>query len=94
MHIGLMWHALGSWGLQGWPLQEGLRSCPHFQQPSSAGSKADLLLPKAAPISNAGGTSVVTYVRKGKNTEAAVRVRREENARETTLQTPRLAKRE
>jgi len=34
-------------------------------------SKTDLLLPKAKPLRGAGGTSVITYLRKGKNCCAA-----------------------
>ena len=51
--------------------------------------------PKAEPIRDAGGASVITYLRKGKkHCEAAVRERREKNVRETTLQTPKSVKKE
>jgi len=39
--------------------------CPKERMP--AGSKMDLLLAKAKPISDGGSTSVITYLRRGKN---------------------------
>lgn len=41
-----------------------------------AGSKHDLLLPKTEPLSNTGGATVITYLRKDKRCcAAAVKVR-------------------
>jgi len=45
-----------------------VRSCeklpPCLIKPLQAGSKTDLLLPKAKPISDSGSASVITYLRK------------------------------
>ena len=45
-----------------------VRSCqkllPSLIKPVSAGSKIDLSLPKAKPISNGGSASVITYLRR------------------------------
>jgi len=49
---------------------------PYLIQPVPAGSKTDLLLAKAKPISDGGSTSGITYLRRGrkkKTVEMAVR---------------------
>jgi len=38
---------------------------PRPTEPRPAGSKTDLLLAKAQPISDGGSTSVITYLRRG-----------------------------
>ena len=47
-----------------------VRSCeklpPCLVEPVPAGSKTDLLLAKAKPISDGGSASVITYLRRGK----------------------------
>jgi len=58
---------------QGWEEVEtaGLASCNRrhgaapVSEPVAAGSKADPLLANAEPVSDAGGASVITYLRKG-----------------------------
>jgi len=44
----------------------------------SAGSKMDLPVSKAKPISNSGSTSGITYLRMGKNTCGLMAVEKEE----------------
>jgi len=43
-----------------------------------AGSKRDLLLTKAQPVSHDGSTSVITHLRRGKKTAVKMAVKREE----------------
>ena len=80
------------WGLQGWL---SLRSCekltPCLIKPVSAGSKTDLPLAKAKPISDGGNTSGIAYLRKERKNCGETAVKREEwdEVRETSLQTPR-----
>jgi len=63
--------------------------------PDTAGSKPDPPLSKAEPISEAGGTSVEMYLRKGKTyCVALVREGSEEKMKETALQMPRSVKKE
>ncbi|KAK4816053.1 hypothetical protein QYF61_011061 [Mycteria americana] len=46
-------------------------------EPMPAGSKMDLLLAKAEPISDGGSASVITYLRRGKKTCATADGREE-----------------
>ncbi|PKU45778.1 vps10 domain-containing receptor 2 [Limosa lapponica baueri] len=66
-----------------------------WTEPVPAISKTDPPLAKADPVSDAGGASVITYLRKGKKCCAAVvRERSEKNMRERALKTPRPVKKE
>jgi len=73
-----------------------VRSCkklpPCLIKPVPAGSKMDLLLTKAKPVSDGCSASVITYLRSGEKME----VKKEDwdEVRETTLQTPRSVKKE
>ena len=58
-----------------------------------AGSKIDLTLAKAKPISDDGSTSVIAYLRRGK-TSVEHQPKEWEYMRETTLQTPRSVNKE
>jgi len=74
-----------------------VRSCenlpPCVTEPMPAGSKMDPLLAKAKPISDGGSTSVISYLRRGKNCgEIAVKRDEGDDVRETTLQIPRSVK--
>jgi len=93
--IGFMWQGFGSGEtaeVASVRRHQGLSPCR--AEPLSAGSKVDLLLAKAMPISNTGGTSAIAYLRKGKKGCVAA-VREEcENVRETTLQSPRSVQKE
>jgi len=51
---------------------------PRLIKPMPAGSKMDLLLAKANPISDSGSTSVITYLRKGRKNCSETAVEREE----------------
>ncbi|KAK4805327.1 LOW QUALITY PROTEIN: hypothetical protein QYF61_018190 [Mycteria americana] len=85
--------ARGAAGVASVRRHQELPPCP--TKPVPAGSKTDPKLPKAEPISDIDGTSVITYLIKGKkHCAAAVRERSEKNGRETTLQTPRSVKKE
>jgi len=59
-----------------------VRSCeklpPCLIKPVPAGSKMDLPLAKAKPISGGGSTSVTTYLRRGKKNCRETAVKREE----------------
>ena len=58
-----------------------MRSCwklpPCPIEPMPASSKTDPLLAEAEPISNSGSTSVITYLRKGKEVTAVAVAARE-----------------
>jgi len=64
---GFAWQGFGSGGVIG---MASVRSCqklpPCLIKPVLAGSKMDLSLPKAQPVSNGGSTSGITYLRKGR----------------------------
>jgi len=64
---GFAWQGFGSRVAIG---VASVRSCeklsPCLIKPVPAGSKTDLPLPKAKPISNGGSTSVITYLRNGR----------------------------
>ena len=67
MCIGFMWQGFDSGGhaeVASVRRQQGLPPCQTESVPAS--SKMDPPLAKAEPISDAGGTSVITYLRKGK----------------------------
>jgi len=72
-----------------------VRSCqklpPCLIELMPAGSKADLLLAKAEPISDSGSASGITCLR---HCCALAAEERSDNMRETTLQTPRSVKKE
>ena len=53
------WVCVAGEGLQGWLLSEAARTFP--------GSKSDLPLAKAEPISDDGSASVIAYLRRGKD---------------------------
>jgi len=77
-----------------------VRSCekllPCLLKPVPAGSKTDPPLAKAEPISDGGSASGITELRKGRKKSTAVRgqLKRADDVRETTLQTPRSVKKE
>lgn len=92
--IGFMWQCFGSRRLQVWLVWIG-QDLPHLKsKPVPTSSKGDRLLPTAEPIGDAGGTSAITHLRKGKIHSAAVVRERNEKMWEKTLQTPRLGKKE
>ena len=65
--IWFMGQGFGSGGAAGVvSVRRHQKLLPCRTEPVSAGSKMDLLLAKAEPISDAGGASVITYLRKGK----------------------------
>lgn len=66
MCIGLTWQGFGSRGLP-----------PGQTELVSAGSKTDLPMAKAEPITDVGGVSVLTYLRRCKN-HCAIAASREE----------------
>lgn len=71
-------------GSKEWPLGEGTRVSP-WQNPFQTPPKQTCCCPKLAQSLIAGGTSVRTYLRKGKKCcIAAVRGRSEKNVRETS----------
>lgn len=55
---------MGSAGVVFVRRHQALLSCQ--TEPASTGSKMDLQLPKAEPVSSTGGISVITYLRKHK----------------------------
>ncbi|KAK4818955.1 hypothetical protein QYF61_022342 [Mycteria americana] len=65
------------------------------REPMPAGSKMDLPLAKAKPISNGGSASGMEYLGRGKNCCATAAGKEEcEYVRGTTLQTPRSAEKD
>lgn len=67
-YIGFIWQDFGSRGTAGvTSLRKDQGLLPCWTRPVPAGSKTDPLLAKAEPIGEAGGASVITYLRKGKN---------------------------
>jgi len=79
MCYGFTWQGFGSGGTIG---VASVRSCkklpPCLIKPLLAGSKTDLPLAKAKPISNGGSTSAITYLRRGKKPCGETAVGREE----------------
>jgi len=67
-------------------------------EPVPAGSKTDLPLAKAEPISNGGSASATTHIRRGEGGELCnsycSRLQSSQHVRERTLQTPRSVKKE
>ena len=63
--VGFVWQGFGSGGPTG---VASVRSCQKLTlcptEPMPAGSKTDLLLAKAEPISHGGSASGITYLRK------------------------------
>ena len=76
--IGFAWQDFGSRGTEG---VASVRSCqklpPCLTEPRPPGSKRDLPLVKAEPISDVSSTSVTRYLRKGKNCCAIAAGRKE-----------------
>lgn len=77
--------------MRGWPLWEETRDCPHVGHSQfQLAPNWTQHWPKLSPISDAGGTSVITYLGQGKKCcAAAMRERNKKNMRETTPQTPK-----
>jgi len=75
---GFAWQGFGSGGATGVASVRSFWKLPPCQiKPMSAGSKMDLPLAKAEPISDSGNASVITYLRRGK-TCCGTAVEREE----------------
>ncbi|KAK4815591.1 hypothetical protein QYF61_004806 [Mycteria americana] len=87
-HLCLNFPGFGSKGTTG---VASVRRCqklhPCWTEPDPAGSKTDPPLAKAEPISNSGSTSVITYLRMGKNCswERGVRIRERNNPADTKV---------
>ena len=95
--VGFTWQGFGTGaGLKGQLSVRRHQKLPPCQtEPVSAISKTDPLLAKVEPTSGVGHTSVVTYLRKGKNCcTAAVWEKSEKNVRETALRIPESMKKE
>jgi len=65
--MGLRGKAVEAGVYRGGFCQKLREASPRLTKPVPAGSKTDPPLAKAKPISDGGGTSVVTYLRRGKN---------------------------
>jgi len=64
---GFAWQGFGSRGAIGVASVRSYEKLPpHLTKPVPAGSKTDLPLAKAKPISNGGSASVTTYLRKAR----------------------------
>lgn len=72
----MYWVYIGGLGSGGATGVASVRRCqklpPCLREPMTAGSKMDLPLAKAEPISNGGIATVITYLRRGKNCCTAV----------------------
>jgi len=92
-HFGFVWQGSGSKGATG---VASVRSCQKLPQcsmePVPAGSKTDLLLVKAEPISDGGSASVITYLRRKKYPAQGHFLQQEGGVR--ILQMPRSVKKE
>jgi len=65
---GFAWQGFGSGGAIGVASERSCKKLPPcLIKPVPAGSKMDLPLAKAEPISNGGSASVITYLRGRKN---------------------------
>ena len=56
----------GGWATRVASVRRHQKLLPCWTEPVPAGSKMDLLVAKAEPVSDVGSTSVIPYLRKGK----------------------------
>jgi len=92
---GFAWQGFGSGGATG---AASVRSCeklpPCLIKPVPASSRTDPPLAKAKPVSDGGNYGITEALRRGRKNCSETAVKERDEAKETTLQTPRSVKKQ